>query len=136
MRFERSHLQFVGFVVGGAAIVGSTAAQPDQQLSMQQLLEPHIMAWAALSVVAALLLAWWTRLVFVLTRAWLTVRGLTTAERMPVRLAASIARTGASSARCISSGLPIAFCAGILRPSIIVSEGLAEELDDRELDAV
>src|SRR5256885_1875053 len=109
MRFERSRLQFIGFVVGGAGVIGSTAAQPDQQLSMQQLLEPRILAWAVLAVVAAALLAWLVRLAFVLARAWLTVRGLPTADRIPRRLAASVARTGARSVRCISSGLPIAF---------------------------
>lgn len=137
MRSERSHLQFLGFLaVGTTVIASSSAAWPVAQVSIRDLLQPAILAWAVVSVLSLLLLAWIARLTFVLVRAWRTIRDLPATERMPARLAASIARTGARRVLCISSGLPIAFCAGVVRPSIIVSEGLADELDDLELDAV
>jgi Zn-dependent protease with chaperone function len=136
MRFERSHLQFLGFVAGGTAVIVVSTAASDPLVSARHLLESQVLTWAALSVLAASLVAWLARLGFVLARAWLTVRGLARTNEMSARLAASIARTGVERVRCLSSGLPIAFCAGILQPEIIVSEGLADELDDHELDAV
>jgi Zn-dependent protease with chaperone function len=86
-------------------------------------------------VLAVIVLAWLARIAFVLTRARRTLRRMPTIVE-PERLASAMARTGAGRVRCIDGTVPIAFCAGAVRPEIVVSEGLAERLDDDELDAV
>jgi Zn-dependent protease with chaperone function len=138
MRFARRHGPFAAFVVMGTAIIGATVAM--HPASVQHLLQPgswpRLLLLALLPLLAIVAVAWLARLMFVLSRAALTVDRLPRAERLPARLRSSIARTGVERVQCISSSLPIAFCAGARRPRIIVSEGLAEQLDDRELEAV
>jgi Zn-dependent protease with chaperone function len=108
--------------------------------SVQQLLQPgswqRLLVLGVLPLLGIVVLAWVARLAFVLRRAALTVGRLPRSDHLPARLRSGIARTGVERVQCISSSLPIAFCAGARRPRIIVSEGLAEQLDDRELEAV
>lgn len=138
MRLERSHARFAGFTAVGTAVIASTVAIHPS--AVQQLLQPG--SWPRLLLLAVLPLlgivagAWAARLAFVLARAALTVDRLPRSERLPARLGSTLARTGVEHVQCISSGLPIAFCAGARRPRVVVSEGLAEQLDDRELEAV
>jgi Zn-dependent protease with chaperone function len=138
MRLDRSHAQFAGFTAVGTAIIASTVAI--HPTAVQQLLQPG--SWPRLLVLTVIPLlgivaaAWTARLAFVLARAALTVGRLPRAERLPARLGSSMARAGVERVQCISSSLPIAFCAGARRPRVIVSEGLAEQLDDRMLEAV
>jgi Zn-dependent protease with chaperone function len=138
MRLERRHAQFVGSTAVGAAIIASTVAI--HPAAVQQLLQPD--SWPRLLVLTVIPLAgivaaaWMARLAFVLARAALTVGRLPRAERLPARLGSSMARAGVERVQCISSSLPVAFCAGARRPRVIVSEGLAEQLDDRMLEAV
>jgi len=134
MRLQRSTVQFVGFVAAGSAVIAASTGVRERPLGY--LLDPHVLPSAALLVVTALAVVWSARLTFVVTRARSVVRGLPQADVMPDRLAASVLRTGVERVQCISSSLPIAFCAGFARPEIMVSEGLADELEDRELDAV
>jgi Zn-dependent protease with chaperone function len=138
MRLERSHAQFAGFIAVGTAIIAATVAM--HPTSVQRLLEPgswpHLLVLAVLPLLGIVVVAWVARLAFVLRRAALTVGRLPKADHLPARLRSSIARTGVERVQCISSSLPIAFCAGARRPRIIVSEGLAEQLDERELEAV
>ncbi|HYW26374.1 MAG TPA: M56 family metallopeptidase [Terriglobales bacterium] len=134
----RSHGPIAGFtVVGTAIIVATVAIYPS---SVERLLLPgswpRLMVLAVLPLLALIAVAWLARLGFVLARAALTVGRLPRTDQLPARLRTSVARTGVERVQCISSSLPIAFCAGARRPRVIVSEGLAEQLDDRELEAV
>src|SRR5215472_11202151 len=106
MRFAPSHGPFAAFIVVGTPIIAIVGV------------------------------TWLARLVFVLSRAAMTVDRLPRAAQLPARLRSSVARTGVERVQCISSSLPIAFCAGARRPRIIVSDGLAEHLDDWEVEAV
>jgi Zn-dependent protease with chaperone function len=138
MRLAHSNGPFAAFIVAGTALIAATVAM--HPASVQQLLQPsswpRLLVLALLPLLAVVAMAWLARLVFVLSRAALTVERLPRAEQLPPRLRSSVARTGVERVQCISSGLPIAFCAGARRPRIIVSEGLAEQLDDHELEAV
>lgn len=140
MRLERSQVPSVGFVAGGTAIiVAAMATDPDPITWLQSATEPgfwlQVLNWVVAPVLTVIVLAWLARTAFVLTRAWLTLRRLPTVVE-PDRLALAIARTGAGRVRCIEGSVPIAFCAGAVRPEIVVSEGLTERLDDDQLDAV
>lgn len=138
MSLQRSHFRSAGSIGVGTAIIAATVAMhptPVQQL-LQPSSWPRLLVLAVLPLLAIVLVAWIARLVFVLSRAARTVGRLPRADRLPARLRSSVARTGVQRVQCISSSLPIAFCAGAARPRIIVSEGLAEQLDDRELEAV
>jgi Zn-dependent protease with chaperone function len=136
MRLNGSHAQFAGFIAGGTAIIGVTAmAYPG---AVHQILHPRVLAVALIALLVVVVAAWASRLTFVLIRAALAVERLPAADRLPPRLKSSVARSGVErmNVHCISSNLPIAFCAGARRPRIIVSDGLAEQLDERELEAV
>jgi Zn-dependent protease with chaperone function len=137
-RLVRGQAPFAWFAACGIAIVAiTTAIHP---ASVQQLFQlgawPRTLDLAVLPLLGIVAVAWLARLAFVLARAALTVGRLPRARQLPARLRSSVARTGVERVHCISSSLPIAFCAGARRPRIIVSEGLAEQLDDRELEAV
>lgn len=138
MRLKRSDAQLAGFVAVGTAIIVATLVL--HPAAAQRLLQPRswplLAALAALPLFGVVVVAWLARLAFVLSRAALTVGRLPRSDQLPARLRASVVRTGVERVQCISSSLPIAFCAGAHRPRIIVSEGLAEQLDDRELEAV
>jgi Zn-dependent protease with chaperone function len=141
MRLERSQVLFVGFVAGAAAIITvSITTFVSPWTALQLLARPQGWGQVFMRVVAPLLAfvlaAWLARLSFVLTRASVAVRRLPRMEELPDRLSSSIARTGVERITCVPGGVPIAFCTGAVRPEIVVSEGLAERLSDRELDAV
>jgi len=138
MRLDRGHAPFAGFVAGGSTIIAGTIFM--EPTSVLPLLRPNgwmlLLTWAVLPLTAVLAVAWAARLTFVLTRASRTLSRLPRTDELPAKLTHTIARTGVEGVQCISSDLPIAFCAGARRPCIIVSEGLTDELDDRELEAV
>lgn len=141
MRMERSQAPPIGFAIGGTAIIlASIATSPDPTTWLRGMGSPafwlEVLGWVVAPALLAILLAWATRLVFVLTRASRTLHRMPTAIWLPERLVSSIERTGAGPVRCIAGSVPIAFCAGVRRPEIVVSEGLAERLDHNELDAV
>jgi Zn-dependent protease with chaperone function len=135
---DAGHGRFAGFTTVGAGLIAATVAF--HPTSVQLLLRPgswsRLLVLAVLPLLAIVAVAWLARLAFVLARAALTVGRLPRADHLPARLRSSAARTGVERVLCISSSLPVAFCAGARRPRIIVSEGLAEQLDDRELEAV
>ncbi len=73
--------------------------------------------------------------------AWLLWRSAIALSRLPrceypPELVRAIRRTGAERVDCVDSGEPVAFCAGGLRPKILVSRDLARRLRPAELDAV
>ncbi len=47
-----------------------------------------------------------------------------------------MSRTGVRGVGCVAADAPIAFCAGTLKPRILISEGLVAQLGPDELDAV
>jgi len=138
MSLQRSHVQSAGFIAAGTAIIAGTVAMHPTvvQQALQPSSWPNTIGLGVLPLAGVVLVAWIARLAFVLSRAARTVGRLPRAERLPARLRSTVARTGVERVQCISSSLPIAFCAGARRPHVIVSEGLAEQLDDRELEAV
>ena len=141
MRVERSQVPSVGFAAGGIAIIAmSIGLSPDPTAWLHQMTGSHlwvdVLAWVVVPALAIIVLSWLARLAFVLTRASLTLRRMPTALWLPVRLSAAMHRTGTDRVRCIAESVPLAFCAGVVRPEIVVSEGLSERLDDNELDAV
>jgi hypothetical protein len=125
---------------GIVTIAVSVATSRDPVAPLPQLLEPggwrQVAVWVLGPFLAAIGAGWLARLLIILTRAALTLRGLPLAGPPPARMASSIGRTGADRVRCIAGTMPIAFCAGALRPEIFVSESLTDELNDQELDAV
>lgn len=54
----------------------------------------------------------------------------------PAALEAAVRRTGTGSVECVDSAVPLAFCAGALRPTILVTDGLVQALRPEELEAV
>lgn len=63
------------------------------------------------------------------------VRGLTRTEAGPA-LRAAVRRTAVSRVVCVAGGDRTAFCAGLLRPGVYVTEGAVAGLAPDELDAV
>src|SRR5215470_184557 len=114
MRLARSHAPFVAFAAVGTAIIALTVAM--YPTSVRQLVQPgswvRVLSLALLPLLGVVAAAWLARLMFVLSRAARTVGRLPRIERLPARLRSCIARAGVERVQCISSGLPIAFCAG------------------------
>lgn len=54
----------------------------------------------------------------------------------PGNLEAALRRTGVRAVECLDSDVPLAFCAGVRRPAILVTVGLVVLLRPDELDAV
>ena len=141
MRDDRGKALFAVFLATGIpAIVLVFMTWPNPEECAPYLGRPTL--WLSVfertvaPVVVALAAAWLVRLGYFLIRAALRTRRLRRVERPPARLADALARTGLRRVRCVSSTAPVAFCTGALRPTIMVSDGLTERLDDNELDAV
>lgn len=139
MKRERSsQVLLAGFVAAGIAVITFTVAtesENDLRLFAHARFWVETLPWMALPVLALVPGVWLVRLAFSLTRAALAVRALPRAEP-PAPLASAMRRTGAGSVRCIVDDVAIAFCTGALKPVIVVSDSLADELDGPELDAV
>lgn len=87
-------------------------------------------------MLGASLLAWVARLVWLLRADAGLVRTLPRSHRLPSELQAALRSTAMPRVSCVVSELPIAFCAGALRPVVIVSDGLVKHLRHAELQAV
>jgi Zn-dependent protease with chaperone function len=102
----------------------------------------HVGVWlaggakAGAVMAAVSLLAWAARLVWLLRVDAGLVRSLARSRRLPSELEAALRTTGLRRASCVVSELPIAFCAGGLRPEVIISDGLVRHLRPTELQAV
>ncbi len=102
----------------------------------------HVSVWAAtgartgLPLLVLSLLVWAGRAGWLALRAGRVVGALPTATVIPAPLGVALARTGTRRVVCVSSDAPIAFCAGALRPRVVVSAGLVERLSPEQLDAV
>ncbi len=71
-----------------------------------------------------------------LVRTGLQVAALAESGERPPALIAAMQRTGARRVRCLAADGPTAFCAGALRPQIVVSMGLLTQMSADETDAV
>jgi hypothetical protein len=90
----------------------------------------------ALPLAAASLVVWMALLAWRLLRVGFLLRAVTRSRDLPPGLVAAISRTGIREVGCLAADAPTAFCAGSLRPRILVSEGLVSRLGPDELDAV
>src|SRR2546421_349725 len=81
-------------------------------------------------------LVWLLRLVWLLTGAALAVRQLPRVGILPRELSLASSRTGLDHVSCLAGDTPIAFCAGALRPRVLVSDGLVQQLGSEELEVV
>jgi len=88
-------------------------------------------ALAAVSFVGWLLYVSW-----ILSRTALDVRRLPRAPGLPPALLDAMARTGVRRVTCLAGEAATAFCAGALRPQILVSESVVRNFDGEELDAI
>lgn len=80
---------------------------------------------------------WLARFIWRLAGVGRQVRSLPESGELPAALAAAMMRTGVEAGvRCLAADVPTAACVGALRPRILVSEGLVNQLGAEELDAV
>jgi hypothetical protein len=93
-------------------------------------------AMGAPAMVSLSLLAWMLRVAWLLWRQVRLARGLPRAPAPPAALAAAIARTGCGPLLCVTGAGCVAFCAGALRPVVVIGDELASRLRPAELDAV
>jgi Zn-dependent protease with chaperone function len=80
-------------------------------------------------------IVWLARVVWILAKGALAVHRM---QRTPAPSALSVgaARAGALRIECVTANAPVAFCHGGIRPSILVSAGLVNEVSPDELVAV
>ena len=90
----------------------------------------------ALPLAAGSVAAWLGLLTWRLLRLGFHLRSLPRSQEPPLALIAAESRTGVGKVGCLAADTPTAFCAGALRPRILVSEGLVDQLGPDELDAV
>lgn len=110
-------------------------------MSMQQILAMcsglwlAYTAWGALLLLTAGVLFTGVRSVWLLAQVAAEVSDLRTVDT-PARVGRLAAVLRIGRLVCIDGPNPVAFCAGARRPSVFISEGLADSLDDAELEAV
>ena len=90
----------------------------------------------AIPLAAASLVAWLLCLTWLLLRAGLAVGRLAKVPNLPAALVEAMARTGVRRVTCLIGDEPAAFCAGALRPRVLLSEGLIRAVGDEELEAI
>ena len=88
-----------------------------------------------LLVILASALAWTLKFGFVAGR---TERELARLPRVPIppKLVRTAGAVGLDRIECVRGGSPVAFCAGIVRPTVFISEAAVAGLSDSELLAV
>ncbi len=97
--------------------------------------------WWSVSIGPPLLLfstaivAWTVRLAMTTSRLSFEVARLQLLP-VPVKLARSSAAAHLDRVACVATSIPVAFCAGLLRPTVFVSQGAVTLLSERELLAV
>jgi len=96
---------------------------------------PRAVVLAGGALFGAMTIAWLARVVWILAQGARAVRRM---QRTPAPspLAVGAAHAGASRVECVTVEAPVAFCHGGLRPSILVSAGLLNQLSPDELVAV
>jgi hypothetical protein len=102
----------------------------------------HVDTWLSagtrivLPAAAASLAVWLGLLIWRLLRTASRIAALPALGEIPAALLAAMQRTSVERVSCLAADTPTAFCAGALRPRIVVSEGLVSRLGADELDAV
>jgi Zn-dependent protease with chaperone function len=89
-----------------------------------------------LPLLALSLVVWLLRLLWLVAAAALATRRLPRAPLLPPELSLAMARTGLDRICCMACETPTAFCAGALRPRVVVSQGLVRRLGTEELEVV
>jgi beta-lactamase regulating signal transducer with metallopeptidase domain len=120
---------------GTWALQGCSRTGPCAATSSQPKLLVHMALTALLLFGGATLLAWFLRFVWIAASSARHLQGLSRQD-LPVQLKEAVEQVGASAVRCLAANLPMAFCAGVLRPTIFVTSGLVDHLRDDELKAV
>jgi Zn-dependent protease with chaperone function len=90
----------------------------------------------AVPLAGASVAVWLALLVWRLLRVGFRLRAFPRSRELPAGLVAAMSRTGVRGVGCVAADAPIAFCAGTLKPRILISEGLVAQLGPDELDAV
>lgn len=93
------------------------------------------LATTALILLTPAVFGWLVRAIWILRQSADEVNGLRR-RPLPAALVASMGRTGAGHVECVEGQLPLAFCAGALRPTVFVTPALIDGLGAHELDAV
>jgi Zn-dependent protease with chaperone function len=118
----------------GGLVVARLAWHPGRaicgQMTMAGCLGVAVLVVGALGVVAWIVRAAW--LAATATRAVAAVPRLTA----PPALVAAARRSGVSDVVCVADPAASAFCAGLLRPRVVVTSGMVTALAAEELDAV
>jgi len=102
----------------------------------------QVSVWAAAAARSGLPLLALSLLVSAVRVGWLThrasrlVAALPRAAGMPDGLRDALIRTGTRRVVCVAAEAPVAFCAGALRPRVVLSAELVQLLSPDELDAV
>jgi hypothetical protein len=131
-------------VLAGLSAVAASAAVglllcPHRADCLHALTEVSV--WAAAAARTALPLLSLSLLVSMVRAGWLVRRagrliGALPTTTAPPCLREALARTGTRRVVCIAVEAPVAFCAGGLRPQVVISNGLVERMRPDELDAV
>ncbi len=121
--------------VCGSSVVGCPSLKPCVTIFDESPVEFGALAMVLLFLTAAGLLLPAFRTAWLLWRSSIAVSRLPRCD-YPPQLLRSIRRTGVQGVDCVDSAEPLAFCAGALRPRILVSQELAGRLRPAELDAV
>lgn len=120
--------------------VGGLLLCPHRSACLRALTQVSV--WAAvgaktgLPLLALSLLIWAVRAGWLTHRAGRLVAALPRAAAVPGGLTEALARSGARRVVCVATDAPVAFCAGALRPRVVVSIELVARLRPEELDAV
>ena len=140
MSESRQRAVLAGLSIGILTCVGGLALCPHRAQCLNALTQ--IDTWmsagtrVAAPLLAASLVAWFARVVWLLARAHQRLLTLPTSEAIPTALQAGMTRTALQRLTCLAMDEPTAFTAGALRPRVLVSDGLVRRLGAQELDAV
>ena len=118
----------------GALVVARLAWHPGRAICGQMTMAGCL--GVAILVVAVLGLASW-----IVRASWLAISAAREIARLPRLqppdgLVVAAQRTGVDQVVCLDSAAAAAFCAGLLRPRVYVTNGMVASLADQELDAV
>ena len=135
----RSRWLILGFATGltvvcGSSAVGCPSMTPCFAMSRQRPIGVVPVAMLLLLLGAGLLLPL-VRMAWLLWSSSIVLSRLPRSDYAP-ELVRAIRRTGVERVDCVVSGEPVALCAGVLRPKILVSQDVAPLLRPAELDAV
>ncbi len=116
-------------------VAGCTAAGPCDWIATHREFWWPAAYWPLLIVVLATAVATVLRVGLIALKA---SRGLARLPRVavPPNLVRAAQSAGIDRIACVGAGSPVAFCAGLLRPTVFVSEGAVAALSEPELLAV